>query len=44
MRILVAAESPAIAKSWYAMLVAQHYAIDRNNNQLRPKNAAFVFL
>jgi DNA-binding response OmpR family regulator len=28
MRILVAAESPAIAKSWCAMLAAQHYAID----------------
>lgn len=28
MRILVAAESPAIAKSWCAMFAAQHYAID----------------
>jgi DNA-binding response OmpR family regulator len=28
MRILIAAESPAIAKSWCAMLAAQHYAID----------------
>ncbi len=28
MRILVAAESPAIAKSWCAMFAAQHYEID----------------